>query len=278
MNEKNKKRQIEEKRRAQKKLLTQMQKEIKNLEFEIKYSKLINLKINVIKNLKISGRALQLIAPYLVTLGIGAGVFKNLGVTPFYRDDIKAYANIMTEFDNIGNIRTEEQYGDFEGKNGKLYCYGKWEKDDNGEYFRMIQMYSIKKETYETMMELFNQDELKLEDIFGNPDSQIKETKNNLTKEELEQEPFLKAIVYNKDKDNYVIYKETIRSNITSTLVYLTISFFIGLLIAMVREDCSTFSFSNCVDDIKRKHTTIDIELLTKKLEIKKDNYNRLMR
>ena len=80
MNEKNKKRQAEKKRIEQKKMLLQMKKEIEILESEIKHSNLVNAKIGTIRNLKISARALQKIAPYALTAGIIAGGFTLLEI------------------------------------------------------------------------------------------------------------------------------------------------------------------------------------------------------
>ncbi len=137
MNEKNRKRQTKKKRLDQKKMLLQMKKEIESLESEIKHSSFVNARIGAIRNLKISARALQKVAPYALTAGIIVGGFTLLGDIPFYpNDEWKVYSNVMTEFDNYGNIRTEQQYDSFEDENDNtldssnsmLYYYSNWEK------------------------------------------------------------------------------------------------------------------------------------------------------
>lgn len=278
MKERNKKQQVEKKRLEQKKLLMQMKQEIELLESEIKHSSLINVKIKTIRNLKITARALQLVAPYVITASIIAKGFNTWGNTPFYWDEKKIYANVMMEFDNVGNIRYEQQYDSFENDKNKLYYYTGWEKNNNGFYSRIIETYSIKEKTYEDIIELFETKDLNLEDIFGMPDSSVKETKNNLTVEELQEESFIKAVIYTEDKNDYLIGRETIDEDIIDSFLYCFVIILVEGLISIFRKKLSSFDFSKCVYDIKRKYELVDIDTITKKLEIKKDNYNRLIR
>lgn len=286
MNERNRRHQTEKKRLEQTKLLIQMKKEIDLLESEIKHSSLVNAKIKAIRNLKITARALQLVAPYALTAGIVAGGFTLLGDIPFYPDDEwKVYSKVMTEFDNVGNIRTEQQYDNFkandntlDNSDSMLYYYSEWKKSDNGFYSRTVQTYSIKKKSFEDIMELFKKEDLKLEDVLGEPSSNIKETKNNLTENEIQEESIIKAVMYNEDKNDYIIHKETVGENIVLSILYLLVTILVELVPLFYRSEHSSFDFSDCVDKIKRKYQLLDIDTLTKKLELKRDNYNRLMR
>lgn len=218
------------KRLEQKKMLLQMEKEIKKLEFEIKHSSFVNAKIGAIRNLKMSARALQRVAPYVLTASMVAGFSTFFNHTPFYGgDEWNVYSKVMTEFDNTGNIRKEQQYDDFkddmnntlDNSDSILYYYSKWQKDENGSYSRTVQTYSIKEKTYEDIIKLFKQKNLKLEDVLGEPDSNIKETKNNLANEELEEESFIKAVIYNKDENDYIIHKETVGENVLGSCGYV---------------------------------------------------------
>lgn len=286
MNERNQKRQAERKRLEQKKLLIQMKQEIDSLESEIKHSSLVNTRIKAIRNLKITARALQLVAPYMVTAGIVAGGFTLLGDIPFYpNDEWKIHSKVMTEFDNAGNIRTEQQYDSFkvngdtvDNSDSMLYYYSKWEKSDGGFYSRTVQTYSIKKKSIEDIMELFKKEDLKLEDVLGEPSSNIKETKNNLTEDEIQEESIIKAVIYKEDEDDYIIHKETVGENIGLSVLYLLVAALAELAPLWFRSEVSSFDFSDCVDEIKRKHQPLDIDTITKKLELKRDNYDRLMR
>lgn len=280
MNKKNKKRQAEKKRLEQKKMLLQMQKEMKTLEFEIEHSRLVNIKVGAIRNLKISARALQLVAPYVLTAGIIAGGFTLLHHIPFYGgDEWKVYSTVMTEFDNNDNIRYEQQYGSYQSSSdNKLYYYTKWQQDDDGFYSRTAQVYSVKKKTYDDIIELFGQEDLQLQDVLGEPSSNFKETKKNLTDEELQQESFIRAIIYNVDKNDYIIHEETVGENVLFSLLYICITLFCEMAPLYWRSEHSNFDFEDCVENIKRKHQLVDMKTLKKKLELKRDNYNRITR
>lgn len=275
MNEINKKRKAEEKRLEQAKTLLQMKKEIEALESKIKQSKLVNAKIGAIKNLKIGARALQAVAPYVLTAGIVTGSFSLFGHTPLHIDERNTYSHVMTKFDSTGNIRYEEQRITFREYNidNMLYYYPKWQKDDYNSYSRTVQTYSIKNKTYEDVIKLFEQENLKLEDILGEPISNIKETAHNLSAEELEEEPFIATVIYNKE---HIIHTETVAEESAYFVLY-----FIAIAIAEgftvdARCEYSSFDFSECVDEIKRNHQPLDIETLRKKLELKRDKYNSI--
>jgi len=57
-----------------KKMLLQIREELKTLEKEMKYSKVINLKIGAMRTLEISGKFMIRISPYF----LGPGIIANL--------------------------------------------------------------------------------------------------------------------------------------------------------------------------------------------------------
>lgn len=279
-------RDTEKKRLEQKKFMLQLKKDIVDLEKKIKHSRIENLKIDTIKNLKISARVLQLIAPYVVTAGLVAGGFTLLGDIPFYADEWKIYSNVMTEFDNAGNITTRQQYNDFKDDNGNtldssnnlLYYYSQWQLDENGLYSRIVQTYSIEKQTYENLIELFNKEDLKLEDVLGKPNTNIRETRNNLTDEEIQEESFIKAVIYNEETGDYIVHKETVGENVSLSILYILATSLLELVPLSFRHNISSFDFKTCVRRIKKRYPHIDADELAKKLELKKANYDRLTR
>ena len=238
---------LTEKQRLQKKkMLLQMKKEIETLENELKYSKLVNLKISTVKNLKISLRFMQRIAPYVLTAGIMAGGCKLIsGEFPFYSGDtFKINSNTMKEFDSLGNIRYEQQYDYYENSSNILYYYSQWQQGNDGFYSRNVDTYKL----------------------------------DELTEEELQQKDYLQAIIYNEDENDYIIHKETMGKNIAVTVIYLLLTVLVERIPLFIRREISSFDFDDCVKEIKRKHTSVDTEELSKKLEIKRSNYDRLTR
>ena len=271
---------VEKQSLKKKKMLLQMKKEIETLENELKYSKLVNLKISTVKNLKISLRFMQRITPYVLSAGIIASGCKLIGFRlPFYSGDtLKINSNNMKEFDSLGNVRYEQQYDDYANSSNILYYYSQWQPDINGLYTRNVETYKLDELTEEEILKLFNKEDLKLSDIFGKPISKKRETKNNVTEEELQQNDCLKAIIYSEDKNNYILYKETKEENNVITAAYLALTAVVELIPFFIRRNISTFDFDDCVSEIKRKYPAVDTDELIKKLEIRRSNYNRLMR
>lgn len=284
MNEKNKKRQNEKKRIEQKQMLLKMKKEIETMENEINDYKFEYIKKSTIKNLKITARAFQLVAPYILTAGIVAEIFNISGNKPFSSNNERVYLNTMTEFYSMGNINIKKQYGDFKDSMGNildnrdsvLYFYSKWEKDSNNSYYRIIEIYSIKNKTYEEVKKILSQDDLE-KYLDGSNYYEI-EIKNDLNIQELNSKNFIKAIVYDKDKNDYIEYKKNIFKNISCSIIYIFFASFCEFIPFYLRSNYSKFDFMKSVNKINEKYKTKDIDVLIKKLEIKKNNYDRMMR
>lgn len=284
MNEKNKKRQNEKKRIEQKQMLLKMKKEIETMENEINDYKFEYIKKSTIKNLKITARAFQLVAPYILTAGIVAEIFNISGNKPFSSNNERVYLNTMTEFYSMGNINIKKQYGDFkdsienilDNRDSVLYFYSKWEKDSNNSYYRIIEIYSIKNKTYEDVKKILSQDDL--EKYLDGSNYYEKEIKNDLNIQELNSKNFIKAIVYDKDKNDYIEYKKNIFKNISCSIIYIFLASFCEFIPFYLRSNYSKFDFMKSVNKINEKYKTKDINVLIKKLEIKKNNYDRMMR
>lgn len=284
MNEKNKKRQNEKKRIEQKQMLLKMKKEIETMENEINDYKFEYIKKSTIKNLKITARAFQLVAPYILTAGIVAEIFNISGNKPFSSNNERVYLNTMTEFYSMGNINIKKQYGDFkdsienilDNRDSVLYLYSKWEKDSNNSYYRIIEIYSIKNKTYEDVKKILSQDDL--EKYLDDSNYYETEIKNDLNFQELNSKNFIKAIVYDKDKNDYIEYKKNIFKNISCSIIYIFFASFCEFIPFYLRSNYSKFDFMKSVNKINEKYKTKDINVLIKKLEIKKNNYDRMMR
>ncbi len=273
----------EEQINKRKETLFQLKKNIEDLEYKIKHSKHINVKNRAMRDLNITAKTAQLVAPYLVTAGIIAGGFSSLlGDIPFYpNDEWKVYAQVTTEIDNNGNFKTERLYNDCNYNNySTLYYYSAWKKDENGLYSRSVQTYSINNNSPEKIIELIKKEDLNFEDIFGQPCSNITETKNNLTEDEFQEKPYIKAVLYNKDKNDYIIHQETVEENIFLSFGYLVLVFTAGYIIYNFKKDHIENPieehYLSFIDNFKRTYGPLDIEDLTQKLELKKNEYNKL--
>ena len=279
-NNKVKQRLIEKQRlKKKKKMILEIKKEIQKLEYDIKHAKISNLKINMLRGLKISLRVGQLISPYIVSASITWGVFSALGTTPFITDEYKKSLERKEEINSFGNIKYEEQYDGFESAKGTITYVGMWNKQDDGFYSREIKTYSTENVEKDIIEKIINDIDINsLEDIFGNNVSYKKQIQNNLTDEEIQTQPYLEAIIYSTLDDDFIVVKEELVKNSFYTLLWIFVTILAEIATLFVRKEISSFDFKNCVKKIKEKHPLIDEEELVKKLEIKRDNYNMLMR
>ena len=268
----------EKQRLEKKKMLLEMRKEIIKLENEIKHSKIGNTKVYALRGLKIVLRTGQLIAPFVVTAGITIGGFAALGGTPFYRDKHKQKLEMMKELDSLGNIRYEQQYEEYSNSSSVISYYSKWNFVEDNLYSRDIETYALGDITEEQILKLINDDVQSLREILGEPISKKKETRNNLTEEELQSDPFLQAMIYSKFDDDFIMVKESSSDNIVLTLLWVLVTVLAEIIPVIWRDEISDFDYEYCIRKIKEKHPTIDVEELAKKLEIKRNNYDRLTR
>lgn len=264
------------------KLLSKAKKEIEDLEKEIEHSKKVNIKIGVIRNLKISARVLQLIYPYVITAGIVSGVFIFCGQKPFYYGDKwKTYSRVKVDFDSDGNLNKQQQYASFgdytETKSSLSYSTG-WEKISDNFYSHTIYEYSFRNKTYNEVVGLFDKDPSQIEEVLGKPDSSIKETKNNLTEEELKKDHYCEAIVYYEDKNDYIMKTETKFENGVWTALDVIITIGVGAIVFKLRYENFDYEFMYYIRIIKSENELIDIPELNRKLENRKENYKTLTR
>ena len=118
-------------RKIKESLMTEKQ-ELEDLDNNIKKSSRTNVKVIALRSLKIGARFLQLLAPYVVSAGLIFGLFTLLRITPFVIDkDRKAYASVMTEYDNVGNFREERDYHYIGEYQDMIYIYNKWEPKED---------------------------------------------------------------------------------------------------------------------------------------------------
>jgi len=261
-----------------KKMLLEMRKEISKLENEIKRSKIGNTKVYALRGLKIVLKTGQLIAPFVVTAGITIGGFAAFGGTHFLKDKHKQKLEMIKELDSLGNIRYEQQYEEHANLSSEISYYSKWNFVEDNLYSRDIEIYSLSDITEEQILKLINGDVRSLREILGEPISKKKETRNNLTEEELQSDPFLQAMIYSKLDGDFIMMTESLSDNIVLILLWVLVTALAEAIIVIWRVGKSDFDYRHCIRKIKEKHPTIDVEELTKKLEIKRNNYDRLTR
>ncbi len=258
------------------KFLLSLQKEIENLEQEIREG-IVNNKINQSqRKKKINSTINRLIIPYILATGLTLTSFTLLGKTPFYQDLIKNYLYERKEFDSLGNSKYEEQYKEYEDEKSTLTYATKWLKNENGLYERTLKTYQIKDLDEAKIKKIVQNKEINsLEEIFGKPIMISTEIEPNLTQEQLKEDSYLQAIIYLENKDKFVYVKESILENaIGAILIYLAII----ALIKASQQSKSKFNYDEIMMQINQEYPDISFSDLEKKLVIKKANYQKLTR
>lgn len=259
-------------------LLIDLKIEIENLKRQIEHRKVYDLRNNIIRKILINNCRLRYLIPYIITASIIAtGCKQYNGVLPFHRDMIEEYLHTKKTIDNYGNVSVEKRYGKYNNMLNIINYYTKWQVE-NEIYSRCVLSYSLGNLSLEQINEIIDKEMVDVEDILGFPISGSIETKDNLTKEEIDSDEYIEAIIYSVEKNDYIIVKESVKDNVTTSLLYLLTTLLASYIPYTYREKISKFSYFERVSEIEEEYKNIDIENLSKKLEIKEKNYNRLVR
>ena len=92
------------------------------------------------------------------------------------------------------------------------------------------------------------------------------------------QDEYLEATIYKKDENDYIMVKEPVDDNIGWTMVYFLLTVLVEIFPAFYRIEVSEFDYDDAVNAIREKYSKVDVEKAKKLLEIKRDNYNRLVK
>lgn len=154
-------------------------------------------------------------------------------------------------------------------------------KNADNTYTRTVKSYLIKLDdiSEKKLKEIVknNDENFTLEDLFGKSKYEIKETKNNLSEEELNKKDYLQAIIYDLNKKDFIFVQESTGVNVAVSIGFIVVLLLLYFGITSFRFDAG-FDFSWRLSEIERNYDISEIEDLVKKLKIKKDNYNRLAR
>ena len=255
-----------------------LQKEIKALEKDIKSLEEKNKRIKFIRNLEIGRKVGCFVFPYVVSAGlIFEGIWVATGKVPFIIDDVKEYLYTQTEIDSLGNERILKKYGEFQNITDYVTYYTKWE-DMGGDYTRCIKTYSLGKFDYKKALSWLEEDNILLDEILGEPMEVMWEKKEELTREELSQDEYIKIVLYKRDKKDSIIVKEYFGENILWSLLDILLTGMSFVLIKNVQEDVFDYKLKEKIEEVLRSYTFKDGTLLRKRLEIRKENYDRLIR
>ena len=228
----------------------ELKEEIKSLKTNLRKTRARNTKKGIVRSIRVGGKVIEQVIPYLVAAGVLTGAFLFLGDVPYYRNNEKRYHNIRTDMDTYGNVSYEEQYGYFENVSDQLYYFDKWKQNEDGSYSRDVKSYVITKKNYDEVLKIFSKNNIEfsdtksIEDFLNNPKNISKETKSNLPEEELMKDAYFQISTYDKNKNEYRVAKQSVDDNIGYSIIFTVM--LIVLEIAMGRLKRSEYS---CIEE-----------------------------
>lgn len=261
------------------KMILELKKDIDYLERTLESIDRTNKKNKKIKKLKTFLIIFKLSLPYILSTGLVFTGFSHLGITPFKRDKVKVYSNDKKEYDSLGNVTSEKQYANYSNAMNTLILYDKWNINENGMYERNVKKYSLAKLENDKIEELleFNEN-LNLENFLGKPFLESVETKNKVDNEELGK-IFTKIILYSEDKNDFIVVDESIFDNLSSSAICLLVVLVFYYFIQLYQFDGpNKDKLAKSLEQIRDGYKDLDVDTLVNKLQIKRDNYNRLTR
>ena len=248
---------------------------IKEIEDQLENAKYHNLKNKLLLNLSKGLINSRKFVPYLLITGITFSVFSFFASVPFVKDTKRQNLWLKKEIDSNGNIAVEEQYEKIDNPSEISYISG-WEPSSDGYYERKIVTYNIKTLNNEDIERIVLENDISLSSILGDPKISKVEKKNNVTEEELNQGPFIRAVIYDESLDRYSYIEESAATNNQLTIVWLLIEGLLCGTYALYDKTYRDYKLKDRLYELEDKYAPLDVNQLTRKLEIRKETYQRM--
>lgn len=259
--------------------IADIENDIQRIENNIKITNRKNKLRTCIRNLKIFGRALQGVLPYVVCASLAFTVQTLLGDVPFYPQDVFKIAQHEQVIDSEGILSDNIIYVRPSSKPYNSAHYStKWEKKEDGKYYRVIKEYNIKDYTTEELKEFVKNPDFDFESIFGEKTSikyEVK-TEDQITEEDLNDRTSFKIVYRYNDEEDVVLKAQDIGMNIAGTLLYLLLTAVPSVCVWAWRDEYSYYDFNDYVDDYIRTYQKVDIEELERLFKEKKIKFEKV--
>lgn len=105
----------------------------------------------------------------------------------------------------------------------------------------------------------------------------LRKPKNKIEELELEKEPYIDVIIYSEDKNDYTVYRESVSENILYTIFCILLTLICEIVPLEIRSTYA-FDYDERVEKIKNRYRALDPEELEKKLELKRNDYNSMIK
>ena len=120
------------------------------------------------------------------------------------------------------------------------------------------------------------ENDISISQVLGEPIRTKTERKNSVSEEELNKEGFIRAIIYDESIDRYAYIEESTSSNNQATFIWLLLTMIIYGINYAYAVSKGNDKIRNQLNLLNEKYAPLDVDSLTRKLEIRKDTYRRM--
>ena len=264
-------------------LVSNLEKEIDDLETQIAKFKKGDKGRKRIRNLRLFWNFIRLILPYVVTASIIiTGWWLVTGDIPWILQKESHYNYHSGSMDNSGyNMPVNDYIPKKNLDSDEIYSYTAWEKGTDGKYYRDAKKYYVNRDkkiytNFDELKALMTNPDLNLDEIFEKPYASLTECKETVTKEELKRGAYTVVNYGYFDYDDSIIARQQMGDNIGMGLLCCMIAFMGGMIVWAWREDHSTFDYSYNNRSIISDCKNANCEALEEKLEEKQKELRKL--
>lgn len=261
-----------------KKMLLDMKSEFEKLEYQRKHVGVVKFKIHLLRLWKILLFISKRISPYIASYVISFIILLYFNRTPFIQDKLKKKLEIQKEFDSLGKVRYEMQYDQFNDSNNEIKVFSEWNKLDDEFYEREIKVYSADKMILGDLEKLIYNNVLNLDEVLGSPTIVKKERRNNLSQEEINSPSFVQAVVYSLSKNDTIQVLESTNENLGYSLLWLFTNVFINVVLFEAIHNPEKEGLLSYIQKVNEEYSIMDSDEFDKLINIKRDNYNRMVK
>lgn len=260
--------------------LSKIEDDISAIKKSIEVTDKRNIRNRRIKNLKIFGRALQGVYPYILVTG--ALLFIHVGVcgdVPFYRQDEFHVAQHEEVIDVNGLIYDNVSYVDPSANvENTAYYSSAWEKKEDGKYYRTIKKYNVGKYSIDELKEVVNNPDLKFDDVFGEVtkvEFQVKK-EDQITENDLKEGMGFKIVYRYKDDEDIILSAQDIGPNFSYSCLYIFFILISNMLIPLCRVETKSYNFRKHLEEIRRRYPNMDLSEIKRLFEENKIKFERI--
>ena len=223
-----------------------------------------------IRNVKIFGRFMQLLCPYILAVSLAFGTTLVLGDNPFIREkNVHVPKHYEMSVDEKGNSTTDSWYEKDANNESSFYFYGEWRLEDDGKYHRSVTEYTtnMKKNGIGKV----------IRDYYGERGTILPdEIRDEISEKDLYKD-FSIAYTYRYDDDkDFILEEQSEEKNDYYKMLFIIFSVVYSIGSTFYRFDYSDFDFTQYCKKYIDGYKPIDLSEVKRQFSEKRKEYERI--